>query len=340
MKYLKYSDVALLPEYSECVSRSDCDTSIELGGKKFKLPIIPANMKSVMDIILARWMSENDYFYIMHRFGNLTLSDICLANTENWKTVSFSVGVKEEDHSLILQMKKGGGLDNLRIDFLTIDIAHGHSLEMKRMIERIKECLPDTTIIAGNVATPNAVADLSAWGADIVKVGVGQGSPCTTKDKTGFTVPMFSCVKKCSNVSFNLENGFMISEASTQTDFDLPKKIPVIADGGVRHNGDIAKALCAGATMVMAGGMFAACVDSPAESKSIKDVLHKTYFGSASIENKGYIKNIEGKSTDLPSNNMTYKEKFKEIEQDLQSSISYSGGNNLLSLDNIEYIEL
>jgi GMP reductase len=336
MKYLKYSDVALVPEYSECASRSDCDTSIKLGDRKFKLPIVPANMKSVIDMPLARWMSENDYFYIMHRFDTMLLNDICIANTEKWKTISFSVGVKDSDHQAVAEV---GALD-LRVDFITVDIAHGHSFRMKKMIERIKESLPDTMIIAGNVATPDAVADLSAWGADIVKVGIGQGSPCTTKDKTGFTVPMFSCVKRCSNVSFNLESGFIISEASIQESFDLPQKICIIADGGVEHNGDITKALCAGATMVMAGGLFASCIDSPAGSTTINDAPHKAYFGSASAENKGSGKHIEGKLTNIPSNKMTYREKLEEVEQDLQSSISYSGGNNLDSLYNIKYIEL
>jgi len=153
-------------------------------------------------------------------------------------------------------------------------------------------------------------------------------------------MPMFSCVKKCSKVSFNKEDGFMVSNASLSEDFDIPERVPIIADGGIKHNGDVAKALAAGAKMAMAGGIFASCIDSPATSSTINDVPHKSYFGSASYENKGHKNNIEGKLTNIISNGMTYDEKLKEIKQDIQSSISYSGGNNLNSLYNIEYIEV
>lgn len=334
MKHLKYSDVALVPQYSEVHSRVDCSTSVDLCGKKFNLPIIPANMKSVIDMDLAKWMSHCNYFYIMHRFDRDLAEDI--ANAQEWNVISFSVGVKAKDKMAIQKINKRGH----RVDYLTIDIAHGYCKRMKVMIEWIKRYLPNTKVIAGNVATARAVADLSAWGADIVKVGIAQGSPCTTKDKTGFTMPMFSCVKQCSKVTFSEEDGFMISNASLSEDFDIPERVPIIADGGVKHNVDIAKALAAGAKMVMAGGLFASCTDSPATPSSVGDVPHKAYFGSASYENKGHKNNIEGKLTNIISNGMTYEGKLKEIKQDIQSSISYSGGNNLNSLYNIEYIEV
>ena len=301
-KAYKYSDICLVPNYSEVYSRSGCDTFCELGGKNFKLPIMPANMKSVINMRLAKWMSQNDYFYIMHRFDNHLADDVGLANSEDWKTISFSI----------------------RVDFLTIDIAHGHCSRMKMMIEHIKKWLPNTKIIAGNVATPSAVRDLASWGADIVKVGIGQGSPCTTKDKTGFTMPMFSCTTWCSNV-FKDENS--------------EKPIPIIADGGIKCNGDIAKAMVAGASMVMAGGLFAACTDSPAVSSTVNDIPHKAYFGSASAENKGHNNNIEGKLTNIVSNGMTYESKLNEIKQDIQSAVSYSGGDDLSSLKNIDYFQ-
>lgn len=331
MKSLKYSEICLIPNYSEVHSRSDCDPSVNLFGKKFLLPIIPANMKSVIDMHTCEWMSSHGFFYIMHRFDRDLLEDA--ANAQDWDNISLSVGVKASDKMAIQQVSKRG----YRLDYLTIDIAHGHCKRMKGMIAWIKKYLPNTKIIAGNVATPNAVADLSAWGADIIKVGIGQGSPCTTKDKTGFTMPMFSCVSECSNVSFSKEDGFMISQASTIEDFDIPSKIPIIADGGIRCNGDIAKAIRAGASMVMAGSLFASCSDSPASTIEIEGVKHKAYFGSASEENKGHKNHIEGKLNKITASGMTYGEKLNEITQDLQSAISYSGGDNLLSLRNVRY---
>lgn len=325
MKALKYSDISLVPKYSDVHSRVDCDTSLKIANHKFNLPIVPANMKSVIDMRLAKWMSENDYFYIMHRFDRKLSDDVGLANSEDWKTISFSTGVKIKDKIEVMNISKSSAL---RLDFLTIDIAHGYCERMRVMLEHVKKNLPNTIVIAGNVTTPDAVVALSNWGADIVKVGIGQGSPCTTKDKTGFTVPMFTATKSCGDCY------------RSRDDFDKAYKIPIIADGGVKCNGDIAKALVAGADLVMAGGMLAACTDSPAVTSTINDVPHKSYFGSASAENKGHNNNIEGKLTNVCSNNMSYEEKLNEIKQDLQSSISYGGGKDLSCLKSVKYFEV
>jgi GMP reductase len=264
----------------------------------------------------------------MHRFDRHLADDIELANSEGWKTISFSVGVKLKDKIHVTNIGKNS---NLRVDFLTIDIAHGHCRRMKNMISHIKKHLPDTKIIAGNVATPTAVKDLANWGADVVKVGIGQGSPCTTKDKTGFTIPMFSCVLNCAGVYANQD------EESSHEFMYRETPVPIIADGDIKFNGDIAKAIVAGADMVMSGGMFAACADSPAVKSVLKGISYKEYFGSASAENKGNSKNVEGKLTNIRTSNMTYEEKLKEIEQDIQSSISYAGGGDLRALKHVEY---
>ena len=317
-KAYKYSDICLIPNYSEVHSRIDCDPSVNLFGKKYLLPIIPANMKSVIDMNTCEWMSSSDFFYIMHRFDRDLAEDV--ANAQDWDNISFSIGIKAKDKIAIQKIFKR----EHRVDYLTIDIAHGHCRRMKTMINYINKHLPNTKIIAGNVATPSAVRDLASWGADIVKVGIGQGSPCTTKDKTGFTMPMFSCTTWCSNI-FKDENS--------------EKPIPIIADGGIKCNGDIAKAMVAGASMVMAGGLFAACTDSPAISSTVNDIPHKAYFGSASAENKGHNNNIEGKLTNIVSNGMTYESKLNEIKQDIQSAISYSGGDDLSSLKSADYFK-
>ena len=310
---LKYSDIDLIPNYSKLYSRADADTSVDFLGTKFMLPVVPANMKSVIDMDLAKNMSEDGYFYIMHRFGNRLRDLVTQMNEENWGVISVSIGIKMNDKKDIVALAKY----KQRIDYITIDIAHGHCERMKTAIQCVQRYMPGTKIIAGNVCTGTAVRDLYEWGADAVKVGIGQGSPCTTKYKTGFTMPMFSCVKLCSN----LRGGCW--------EDDSHGPIPIIADGGVKHNGDIAKALVAGATMVMAGGMFASCSDSPAACSTIGSVTHKAYFGSASAENKGHNHNIEGKLTNIPCSNMTVGQKLIEITEDLQSSISYAGGKDL-----------
>lgn len=311
---LSYSDVCLLPNYSEVKSRSECDTSVVLGNYEFDVPVIPANMKTVINEQIAEKLICNKYFYILHRFGcdSFGFAEKLSGPQQGIKYVSLSVGV--HDQKLI---QKLGSTNSTKVDYITIDVAHGHSSNVKNTINIIRETLGDDVfIIAGNVCTPSAVQQLSDWGADAVKVGIGQGSPCTTKDKTGFTLPMFTCVKECAKPG-----------------------IPIIADGGIRCNGDIAKALVAGAKMVMIGGMFARCADSPAETIMTDRGKQKIYYGSASAENKGHTKNIEGVKKSLGMDDKTFIDKFAEIKQDLQSSISYAGGTDLsvLSLDNVVY---
>lgn len=326
-KLLSYDDICLTPKMSECLSRKECDTSKEFLGFSFKLPIMPSNMKSVIDETWAKFLSDNGYLYSMHRFDIDIQKFIENCNRENFKLISASFGVKAHDMRIIDNLASSGA----RLDIATIDIAHGHCKSMKTMIEYFKQRLPDTKIIGGNVATPQAVTDLYKWGADAVKVGIGQGSPCTTKNKTGFTMPMFSCVQKCAGQYFG-GTIFDREEKSRPS-----QKIPIIADGGVRYNGDMAKAIVAGADFVMAGGIFAACTDSPAKQVEVDGVWHKAYFGSASFENKKIKTNIEGRLKKLSQNGMVLKQKLEEIEQDLQSSISYGGGLKLSDLNTVKY---
>lgn len=329
--YYSYQDVFLKPRYSEFHSRSEADTSITFGNQTFKLPVVPANMECTMNVDKAKYMSENDYFYIMHRFNKDKNEPantdnkkfIEVANNENWKTISISLGVKNEDVDLIEHCIS----NKLRIDYLTLDIAHSHSVRMKEMLAYLNRmyrsdiCTVERPfIIAGNVASAGAVVDLENWGADAVKCGIAQGDACTSYGQTGFGVPMFTCIQECTNVA----------------------RKPIIADGGIRTNGDFAKALVAGGHMVMAGSIFAACIDSPAETvyreiitnelsnKGTGKIIvkpYKVYYGSASAKNKGVNVHVEGRVVELECNKMTYAEKLHEITESLQSSISYAGGD-------------
>jgi len=307
-KALHYKDICLIPTYSELKTRKDADVSVNFLGFKFKLPIIPSNMICVIDENKAEWLSENNYFYIMHRFG-VDNYDFVKKN-QHLKTISISVGVNQNDKEIL--HKIGQDLRGLRIDFITIDVAHGDSFLVKEMIQYIKDLQFESKIIAGNVCTIDGYRHLKNWGADAVKVGIGGGSACSTKNKTGFTMPMYSAIKQvCDSDCFNPET-------------------PIIADGGIREHADIVKAIHAGADMVMAGGIFSRCIDSPAE---VIDG-YKVYFGSASQYNKDEYRNIEGIKRTLDLDMMTYSDKLIEIEQDLQSAVSYSGGKNLKDIRN------
>ena len=394
-KQLYYDDVSLIAKYYDGDSRTGNDTSVRLGDYTFKLPVIPANMKCTIDMETAERLSKAGYFYILHRFyTNDEIFDwVKSVNNSDIECISISVGVGEVDKELVTRLAN----EKLVPEFITVDIAHGHSRGMKEMIEFIRSKMDDVFIIAGNVMTREAVDDLSSWGADAVKVGIGGGRVCSTKLKTGFTKPMFSCVLDCCTVNVDenelekecskevldeyklvVDNGrntsyphshrfpdkfkwiqplfnrhfgdiknitsdeihnFLSIEMTRRFNERIKNTVVIIADGGIRENGDIAKALVAGADMAMAGSMFAGCEDSPAESVFNDDLelVSKRYYGSASEENKGHNRNVEGFLIEIPYNGFTYQEKLDEIKMDLQSSISYGGGNNLSCLPKVEW---
>ena len=143
-----YKDINLIPRKCIVDSRSECDTSVQFGIKTFKMPVVPANMESIIDINLAIKLAQNGYFYIMHRFNIDIFSFVQKMNEENLYS-SISVGVNEDTYELIQKFHN----ERLYPDYITIDIAHGHSIKMKKMIRFIKELLPDTFLIAGNVST-------------------------------------------------------------------------------------------------------------------------------------------------------------------------------------------
>jgi len=322
-KSLNYKDVHLVPNYSELESRSQADTFVDFGKFTFKLPLVPANMASCIDMTKATWLAQNGYFYIMHRFYEYD-------ETLNWMRrmnkckdllpfVSISVGIKKRDVDMIATIAE----ERLRLDFVTVDVAHGDHSEAIGMLRYLnlykKSFNPDLFIIGGNIATTSAYIRMAPY-VQATKVGIACGASCITYNKTGFASPMFSTVRDIAQIREEL------MEQVTPA---------IIADGGISCNGDIAKALVAGADMVMAGSMFARCIDSPAMVDPT-DPTKKLYFGSASSMN-GNKKNIEGQTLSMPMNGMTYEQKLKEVHQDLTSAISYAGGSDLTAFNSVDY---
>lgn len=308
-----YEDIQLIPNKCIVNSRSECDTSITLGNHTFKLPVVPANMQTIIDETIALTLAEKGYFYIMHRFQ--PEERINFINDMHSKNLiaSISVGVKEEEYAFIDQLQSEG----LVPEYMTIDIAHGHSNAVIRMIEYIKERIPETFLIAGNVGTPEAVRELEHAGADATKVGIGPGKVCITKIKTGFGTGgwQLAALRWCA-------------KAATK---------PIIADGGIRTHGDIAKSVRFGASMVMIGSLFAGHEESPGETVERDGRKYKEYFGSASEFQKGEKKNVEGKKMFVDYKG-PLKDTLVEMQQDLQSSISYAGGNTLEAIRTVDYV--
>jgi GMP reductase len=318
---LYYDDICLIPDnYSELETRDNADTSVEFLGFNFKNPVIPANMSSVVDVDVCRKLAQDGYCYSMHRFGyvangdSVTIDLIKTANAERWPLVSVSTGVGKDSYNDLTWMADGNNC-HLNIDIITVDVALGFHKQVAEVIKFIKRELPHTKIIAGNIAGAKAAQFLIDAGADALKLGIGQGSVCSTKLQTGFTAPMLWSLQEIVPVADK-------------------HNIPIIADGGIKNIGDVAKALVFGAKMVMCGGLFAPCIDSAAK---INNEGKKEYFGSASFHCKKHDKHVEGFMVGLEADK-TIIEKMTEINQALASSISYAGGNNILDLNGIDYL--
>ncbi|MCD5028626.1 GMP reductase [Enterococcus asini] len=313
MKVFDYEDIQLIPNKCIVNSRSECDTSVTLGKHTFRMPVVPANMQTIVDEKIATFLAENNYFYIMHRFDEAGRIPFIRKMQAQNLIASISVGVKEGEYAFVEEL----AAENLVPDYITIDIAHGHSNSVINMIQHIKKHLPESFVIAGNVGTPEAVRELENAGADATKVGIGPGKVCITKIKTGFGTGgwQLAALRWCAKAA----------------------RKPIIADGGIRTHGDIAKSVRFGATMVMIGSLFAGHEESPGDTKVEDGVVYKEYFGSASEFQKGEKKNVEGKKIWIPYKG-SLKDTLVEMQQDLQSSISYAGGKDLEAIRKVDYV--
>ena len=161
-------------------------------------------------------------------------------------------------------LDRAGALLDAGADFLVLDSAHGHSMNIIRSLARVKEAFPEAQIIAGNIATAEAAHDLISAGADAIKVGIGPGSICTTRIVAGIGVPQITAI-------------FDAAEEAAKYN------IPVIADGGVKFSGDMTKAIAAGANAIMIGSLLAGCQESPGEEELYQGRRFKVYRGMGSI---------------------------------------------------------
>lgn len=303
---LCYDDVLIVPQYSGVLTRNDCSTQARIGTSLFKIPIIAANMDTICGIKMAHKMYELGGIGIIHR--NESIQKIrSQIDTIPYSKLFIAVGSVASDRERIDKCLEEGFS-------ICVDIAHGHSYHMKETLAYIKERANIQNIrpkiIAGNVCTVEATRDLHSWGANVVKVGVGGGSVCTTRIKTGSGVPQFSAVMNCAKTR---------------------NMIPIIADGGIRNSGDAAKALAAGATFVMIGGMLAGTDCTPDWNK--EDALlgkDMEFRGMASLRAKEAtglaLRNEEGISTKIKARfEGSTEEVIQELIDGIKSAMSYSG---------------
>ena len=300
-----FDDVLLAPQYSDIESRSEIDLSRSLGSNSLSIPIISSPMDTVTGLGMASIFGELGGLAITHRYCDMV---------EQSKMTPFSaaaaIGVTGDYMGRMDFLNKDAGI----VTFC-LDVAHGHHVLVERALKSIRDRWGDgLNIIAGNVATPKAYVDLSDWGADAVRVGIGGGSICSTRIQTGHGVPTFESVLSCS-----YEDG-----------------APIIADGGIKTAGDIVKALAAGADFVMLGSMLAGTDQSPGQIFQANDgKKYKVYRGMASVEAqedwRGEARSLEGISTTIPYKGCVVKI-IKDLLQNIRSGLSYSGARNITQL--------
>lgn len=303
-----FSDVLIHPQYSDLDSRDLVDISSDLSPDlRLSLPVISANMQNVTEDKMCMAMDASGGMGILHRFmteeRNVELVKLLLAN--GCKNFGVSLGVEKSDRRRFSKLRKAGA------KVFCLDIAHAHSLKMEKQVEWIKAQIGKEkgfTIIAGNVATWNGAAFLSGLGVDVVKVGIGGGSACTTRLNAGVGVPQLEAIEECLGA--------------------IKPSTRLISDGGIKNFGDVAKALKY-ADAVMIGGMIAGTSESPGSVFRKPDgSYYKVYAGSASGENKNKQKYIEGTAKTVP---FIGKVRFvlNGISDGVRSAFSYSGCSNL-----------
>jgi IMP dehydrogenase len=306
---ITFDDVLLVPAYNHHESRRIVEIGMtdKTGKLHLEVPLMTANMDTITESGMADFMGKRGGIGVLHRFCSVE-ENVAMFRACHHPTF-VSVGTSEKEMERVEALRDAGA------DYFCVDVAHGHAKYVGKMVKRIRQSLPNACIMAGNVATYAGADYLASVKADIVKVGIGPGSVCTTRIKTGFGVPQLSAILECARADRS-----------------------IVADGGIRTPGDIVKALAFGADFVMVGGMFAGTRPTPGEPVLDGDRRVKTYRGMASKEvaddHLGGLtgwKTAEGVSTQVP-----YREDEEEILADivggLRSGLTYAGANTIREL--------
>jgi len=257
---LTFDDVLLVPKLTSIESRRQVDLSTFLTKKiKLKIPLISANMDTVTESRMAIELAKLGGIGIIHRFLPIETQVEELKKVKKEKLlVGAAIGIKDDYLNRTKALIKAG------VDVIVIDIAHGHSIFLLKVLKELTKKFPKMEFIAGNVATAEATEALIKNGAAAVKVGIGPGALCTTRIVTGAGVPQLTAIDECSEMAKKYQ-------------------IPIIADGGIKQSGDIVKALAAGASTVMIGTLFAGCEESPALTFFRNNKKYKLTRGMASL---------------------------------------------------------
>lgn len=334
---LTFDDVLIVPSYSEIESRADISLVQDFLDLKLELPILSANMDYVTGGIMAREMFRNGGLGILHRFHNAPrwkaigiMDDINEAGTGGAIPMIFSIGtrdIKDSMSTVDLIVSSYSWIAGL-IHGVCIDVAHGEHKKAVSLIERVHKTYPWLAVIAGNVATGTGYLRLAEAGADAIKVGIGPGSVCTTREVTGVGVPQLSAILD-------------IAETRRRRYNDTMSGPYIIADGGIKNSGDIVKALAAGADVVMLGNLLAGSPECPGECRVGPDNSRWRPYRGQSIfgvnGDKFVPEGVSGWIKERPP----VAETLAKLAGGIRSGLSYVGASNLQELrENVEFIKV
>ena len=317
---LDYSDVLFRPKRSTLSSRKEVDLRRTYKFKYSKnewtgIPIMAANMDGVGELGVAENLSEFNMITSLTKQHDVKKLEQYKNLKSIYKNISLSTGIKKEDFEQLGKALKEFSF----IRFICVDVANGYSERFSSFIKAVREKYPTKTIIAGNVVTADMTQELVLSGADIVKVGIGPGSVCTTRIQTGVGYPQLSAVMECADAAHGLG-------------------AHIIADGGCTCPGDVAKAFGAGADFTMLGGMLAG--HDEGKGKLIKDKGKKyiEFYGSSSlVANKKHYGGLSNyRSSEGRTVRVKYRGKIKDTILDIlggiRSSCTYVGAPSLKQL--------
>ena len=315
---LTYDDIQLIPNYSDVQSRQEIELTTSVSKNwSINIPIVGSCMDTVTEFEMASTLMEMGGVGCIHRFMSIA---------EQVKQVKKLAAFRETDVSLshlpIMAavgvvgdyLDRAVALEEAGCNIILIDVAHGHHSNMEIALKELKANLEEyTDVIAVNIATAEAADDLIDWGADGLRVGSGGGSLCTTRVITGFGVPNVTSIEE-------------VVKVADQWD------VPIMADGGIKSSGDIAKALAVGADCVMGGSLLAGTKESPGAILETPAGLFKRYRGSASLDTKvthgQKSRNVEGESTTIPFKGGV-RFIISGLTDGIRSALSYGGADNI-----------
>ena len=319
---LGFKDVMIRPKRSTLKSRSQVSLernfTFRNSQKKWTgVPIIAANMDTVGTFEMAEALSKQKIITAIHKHYTVEEWSQFLENQPDsiYDYIALSTGIGKDDEGKIQQIVDA----HPKINFLCIDVANGYSEHFVEFVRKMRGSFPDKTIIAGNVVTGEMVEELILSGADIVKVGIGPGSVCTTRIKTGVGYPQLSAIIECADAAHGLGGH-------------------IISDGGCKIPGDVAKAFGGGADFVMLGGMFAGHDESGGEIVEENGKKFRLFYGMSSQtamdKHSGGV--AEYRASEGKTVKVSYKgavsETVKDILGGVRSTCTYVGASTLREL--------